>query len=327
MNYLNKEKCENLKGKEVFIPQFPKQEDLSYSSGKIEVINDNYEFCHLAKTDFGSSGSPIFLINNTKVIGIHKAGSKKENYGDFIWPIYDFLKNDIKLKKFLFNTNIFDKVNISTSRNGYGKSSYDNGDNYIGNLREGIPNGRGALYDRRNNKKFEGNFIDGEPVNGIYYYENGEYYKGPLNNKLQQGIGQLFLKMEILNMKENLKKALKKEKENIFMKMGNITKEISIIIECMEKGNYSTIIIIFIMKEISQKINSMEKANIYMKMGIIILALLKIIKKMDMEKYIIKTGILFMKGVLLGMFLKEKENMFMTMEVIMLENLKMEINM
>lgn len=67
---------------------------LNYSNGKIKEINGN-EFTHLASTSHGSSGSPIFLVNSTKVIGIHKAGNanKIENYGDFIYPIFKFFKN------------------------------------------------------------------------------------------------------------------------------------------------------------------------------------------------------------------------------------------
>ena len=42
-------------------------------------------------TDAGSSGSPIFLENKIEVIGIHKQGGKRENYGDLIYPILNIL--------------------------------------------------------------------------------------------------------------------------------------------------------------------------------------------------------------------------------------------
>ena len=58
----------------------------------------------------------------------------------------------------------FDNINISTNKDGYGKSLYNNGDYYIGNLKEGIPNGRGTLYGKGNNKKFEGSFINGQAL-------------------------------------------------------------------------------------------------------------------------------------------------------------------
>ena len=61
---------------------------MSFSKGIINSIN-NYEFSHLASTQQGSSGSPIFILNTTKVIGIHKQSKKdkSENYGNFIGPI------------------------------------------------------------------------------------------------------------------------------------------------------------------------------------------------------------------------------------------------
>ena len=135
-----------------------------------------------------------------------------------------------------------------------------------------------------------------------------------------------FIAMGILNnMKEILLKVLKKEKENIFMKMENIMRGISIIIFFMEKVKYFMLMIIFIMKviflkmkkmvkvfyiikkvkkfmkEILNKINLKEKGNIFMIMGITILVLLKIIKEVDMGNIILKVGILFMKEILLGM--------------------------
>ena len=71
------------------------------------INNDSSnEFTHLAKTQKGSSGSPIFLKGKNKVIGIHKEGStmRQENYGDFISPIISLLTFDIMAK---FHTIIF----------------------------------------------------------------------------------------------------------------------------------------------------------------------------------------------------------------------------
>ena len=81
-----------------------------------------YEFSHNANTDEGLSGSPIFLKGTTKVIGIHKYGIEtdniKENFGDFIYPIFTYFKNykndNIKnkeIKKFDTYDNNKQKVN------------------------------------------------------------------------------------------------------------------------------------------------------------------------------------------------------------------------
>ena len=108
--------------KEISIIQYPNGE-MKYSYGKIKYLTyePKYEFAHNADTDKGSSGSPIFLKGTTKVVGIHKGGietkNMKENFGDFIWPIFTYFKNysenTIKNKK-LGNNSISDKLNSMT---------------------------------------------------------------------------------------------------------------------------------------------------------------------------------------------------------------------
>ena len=73
--------------------------NLCYANGKIVGINGN-EFTHLAETKLGSSGSPIFLKNTITVIGIHKSGDifSEEKYGDFIIPIFNYMKKMNKIK-------------------------------------------------------------------------------------------------------------------------------------------------------------------------------------------------------------------------------------
>ena len=74
---------------------------MKYSKGEITNI-DKYEFTHLAGTEHGSSGSPIFLDKTTKVIGIHKASSNDEieNYGDFIFPIINILNTKKNMNEY-----------------------------------------------------------------------------------------------------------------------------------------------------------------------------------------------------------------------------------
>ena len=99
-----------LKNKHIYIVQFPLGKDICYSNGEITNI-DKYEFTHKASTEPGSSGSPIFLDKTTKVIGIHKASDndKKENYGDFIFPIINKLKKKKNMNK--YNKNVEKETN------------------------------------------------------------------------------------------------------------------------------------------------------------------------------------------------------------------------
>ena len=94
----------DLINKKILVLQYPKG-DLSFSEGKIKEINkeNNYEFTYLSSTESGSSGSPIFLKDSIKIIGIHKSGKpdNSENYGDFIGPIFQYFKNFSKNKEAL----------------------------------------------------------------------------------------------------------------------------------------------------------------------------------------------------------------------------------
>ena len=80
----------------IYSLQYAEGKELKNSRGIIKEINNN-EFTHIASTLKGSSGSPIFLENSMKVIGIHKecSISKPENYGDFIYHAINIVKEDI----------------------------------------------------------------------------------------------------------------------------------------------------------------------------------------------------------------------------------------
>ena len=172
----------NLINNEIEVPQYIEEQNLKNAEGKIKDIF-NYELCHLANTKEGSSGSPIFLKNSNKVIGIHKAGiENRENFGDFIYPVINIIKEDIRKK----------------SNNGKyinGKYIYDDGKYYIGEYKNNIPNGKGIKYYKNGNILYEGNFINGKfEGNGKYIYENGDYYIGQFKNGLRNGNGIMYYK-------------------------------------------------------------------------------------------------------------------------------------
>ena len=85
----NKEKFEN---KDIFILQYPKCYDISFSYGKIMLIKDKFIYHH-ASTEGGSSGSHIIKRSNVNyIIRLHFGGKKEEN------KIDDKIKNIEKEK-------------------------------------------------------------------------------------------------------------------------------------------------------------------------------------------------------------------------------------
>lgn len=101
--------------KKLYLAGFPRAEDIYMdyqnevfvSSGKITDMIDNYAFEHDLDTRKGSSGSPICLINNKCVIGIHTSGNSKKpfNKGTFIGIILDELEKEYqKIKKLIIKT-------------------------------------------------------------------------------------------------------------------------------------------------------------------------------------------------------------------------------
>ena len=93
--YLNKQFC---------LAGYPKskiaKKERHISSGQIQQIDGEYNFIHLLDTNKGSSGSPICLLENKNVIGIHMSGNSKMpvNKGLFIGKVIEELnKDDIEI--------------------------------------------------------------------------------------------------------------------------------------------------------------------------------------------------------------------------------------
>ena len=85
INYV--EDFNELKNEEIITIHYPKGK-LSCLQGKIQEIN-KYEFTHSIQNETNSFGLPIFLKDDTKVIGIQK----NQNEANFIGPIFNYLKN------------------------------------------------------------------------------------------------------------------------------------------------------------------------------------------------------------------------------------------
>ena len=165
--------------KDIYIVQFPEGKYLSYSIGKITYAYD-YELEYDASTKPGSSGSPIILKGSTEVLGIHKQGNKdkKINYGTFI---HSFIKE--------LNNNNIKSINSIP----YNKKVYENGDYYIGEMLNNIPNGKGKKFDKYGNIIYDGEIINGKANGkGILYYKNGYYYVGQWLNDKKNGKGTIY---------------------------------------------------------------------------------------------------------------------------------------
>ena len=185
--------CNQLMNYKIYIVQFP-EGNLSYCKGELTDI-DKFELTHNVSTLPGSSGSPIFLENTTKVIGIHKCGAinLNKNFGDFIYPIIEDDKIYIKKKLYYFlgfGKIKYDGEFFNDKFDGVGKYYYENDEYYIGQFKNGLKNGKGIEYYPNGNIKYDGEFVDDKyEGNGKYIYKNGESYRGKFKNGFLHGKG------------------------------------------------------------------------------------------------------------------------------------------
>ena len=85
------------KGTTIYVLHYPKGERAAMNTGIFHKLREN-QILHLCNTEVGSSGGPIILLNNLKVIGFNVGGkmNSEENMGTLIkYPITEFIKNNI----------------------------------------------------------------------------------------------------------------------------------------------------------------------------------------------------------------------------------------
>ena len=87
--------------KSIYLLNYPQEKEVVVSYGQTpKIINEGIK--HKCQTQEGSSGSPILLANNQKVIGIHCGAHKNENYNLgflIIYSIIEFNQKEIIQKK------------------------------------------------------------------------------------------------------------------------------------------------------------------------------------------------------------------------------------
>ena len=87
--YIDSDKSQYI-NKDIGILQYLNENgnELSFDKGEMKDIK-MFNLYHTVPTDFGSSGSPIFLIDNLRIIGMHKGNIENINLGIFMKNILD----------------------------------------------------------------------------------------------------------------------------------------------------------------------------------------------------------------------------------------------
>ena len=131
------------------------------------------------------------------------------NKGNFIGPIYRYFK-DLPKYKYKSDKNIFDnddnvynnsKNHQSLKKNIWKdfrqrkieKIFFEDGRYYIGQVKNGLFDGKGIIYYKDGNIQYDGDFIEGKREgNGKRYHINGSYYIGEYKNGKRHGKGTYF---------------------------------------------------------------------------------------------------------------------------------------
>ena len=236
--------------------QYPCGRTLSLSRGIIKCIdynNINY-FYHNASTQSGSSGSPIVLENNDKVLAIHKGTNRKRklNVGIFIRNIVEIMGSYIKngkFKEYYENGNLKYEGNFQDDEydDENGKFYFENGEIYIGQFKKGKKNGRGFILDMdgnflKENIKYENDiFINNENESNDKESSYNKIEKNSENkeenNELAKNIFGIFNNKEVKNLLRHAASTFKPVGDSLGMSFCNCQHEVKSHEE-IEPGKY-----------------------------------------------------------------------------------------
>ena len=133
-----------------------------------------------------------YKINNDIV---NNYNINKRNYYN-LSNIYNLKNyNEILIKNI---NNMINNDNISEIYNYSIDNFYnENGEKYIGEIKNGLKEGKGILYYNKNDeyerKKYDGEFKnDKREGKGIIYWNNGDRYEGDFKNEIREGKGKYY---------------------------------------------------------------------------------------------------------------------------------------
>ena len=118
--------------KSIYLINYPEDNDVAVSYGKPPILDElnKSKIYHYCTTKEGSSGSPILLIKNQKLIGIHYGSSKNYEYNNGTLLIYSIIEFSKKIK-------IEDKTIIATNESERVKNFDENStSNIIDKIRD-----------------------------------------------------------------------------------------------------------------------------------------------------------------------------------------------
>ena len=173
----------NLIGEQIQIMEYPGEKELSYSEGIIVGLSkiDNSIFYHNCITEPGSSGSPIVLVGENTISGIHRASNGYLRQGIFIKLIIDIIKdyqrNGEGVEYYENGDLKYDGFFENDEYEGNGTFHYKNNLIYIGEFKNGKKNGFGCVV-KNDEITLKGKFEDGKLIES---YNNNSDCQNLLN--------------------------------------------------------------------------------------------------------------------------------------------------
>ena len=150
--------------------------------GRIKDIK-KYQIRHSAIADNGFMGSPLCFTDTFNVVGINYASETKvDKYAYLIEPAVKIIKVDVMERRLIGRYDEEQK-----------KYFWNYGKYYIGQMKNGLPDGKGVKYYFNGKVQYDGTFTQGKLDGfGKFIYPNEHFYIGQYKNGLRQGKGKLY---------------------------------------------------------------------------------------------------------------------------------------